>query len=57
MLPTEGGEHIFKQMNNNQPKMLLEVDKARTKEQVASEMHKLPCVMCAVVFVGGLSGG
>ena len=34
--------------------MLLKVDEAQKKEQIARELHKLPCVMCMVVFVGGL---
>ena len=39
MLPTEGGEHIFKQLI-----------------KIAGGIDKLPCVMCIVVFVGGLLG-
>ena len=34
--------------------MRLKVDKARKKEQIASGLDKLSCVMCMVVFVGGL---
>ena len=34
--------------------MLLKVDKAWKKEQIASGTVKLSCAMCMVVFVGGL---
>ena len=39
MLPTEGGEHIFKTTSNNKEKRVYRAIKRQSKQQMAHEMH------------------
>ena len=50
MLPTEGGEQIFKKTNKNKEKRVQRAIKRQRKQQMAHEIHKIADVMHTVIF-------
>ena len=50
MLPTEGGEHIFKKANKNKEKRAQRAIKRQRKQQMAHDIHKIAAVMHTVIF-------
>ena len=50
MLPTEGGEQIFKKTNKNKEKRVQRAIKRQRKQQMAHEIHKIADVMHTIIF-------
>ena len=50
MLPTEGGEHIFRKYDDILEKKVLEAWKAQRKQQIVYEINKIVASMHTVIF-------
>ena len=51
MLPTEGGEHIFKKIDKILKRRVCQARRAERKQHVEHEIHKSGCVLHTTVFV------
>ena len=56
MLPTEGGEHIFRKYDDILEKKVLEAWKAQRKQQIVYEIDKIVASMHTLIFGGGAMG-
>ena len=56
MLPTEGGEHIFRKSDDILQKKVLEAWKAQRKQQIVYEIDKIVASMHTLIFADGALG-
>ena len=56
MLPTEGGEHIFRKYDDILQKKVLEAWKAQRKQQIVYEIDKIVASMHTLIFADGALG-
>ena len=56
MLPTDGGEHIFRKFDDILLKKVFEAWKAQRKQQIVHEIDKIVATMHTLIFAEGALG-